>query len=333
MPRGQTCGAHLFSRDSISWSISRTPVYTREVEVEGGGVRQLLTRQRPQIIFDPDTGQPTTLFNGASFEGNNGNLTDLTHTLAFRFRTKTDDSPVGSGGPPIRVLLPLKTDDDDSTPTGRDTVSFDYGWRFFLGDPAAPQPPRQRLLDCTTPEAAFPVNVSGKAFENLESNSATSATACAAACCALNNELRTTRCWVWQFAAKAPANYSRPKCWLGTPKDKRKFTNDSVFIGFARPTPNATAPVPVPANPPAAATDFDDSDWTKVDTPHDFLISGEYDPDIPPAGINSAHTFTSLGPPGGVGLDYRPRNVGFYRKHFSIPTTWKGSTVSLFFEG
>ena len=50
----------------------------------------LQTRQRPQIIFD-DKKQPTTLFNGASFEGNNGDLHDKTHTLAFRFRQKSDD--------------------------------------------------------------------------------------------------------------------------------------------------------------------------------------------------------------------------------------------------
>ena len=71
---GSTCGAHLFSRDSYAWSISRTPVYTHEVVMEGGETRALQTRQRPQIIFDPKTGQPTILFNGASFNGDNGDL-------------------------------------------------------------------------------------------------------------------------------------------------------------------------------------------------------------------------------------------------------------------
>jgi hypothetical protein len=90
---GSTCGAHLFSRDSYTWSISRTPVYTHEVFMESGQTRELQTRQRPQLAFDPSTGQPSTLFNGASFEGNNGDLQDLTHTLAFRFRqVKTEES-------------------------------------------------------------------------------------------------------------------------------------------------------------------------------------------------------------------------------------------------
>lgn len=182
---------------------------------------------------------------------------------------------------------------------GRETVSFDYGWRFFLGDPAAPQPAPQRLLNCSDPKGAFPVNVSGKAFDGLHPNNATSAAVCAAACCALNNDLATTRCWVWQW--HPAGNTSRPRCWIGTPKDVRKFTSDPTVLGFARPTLNASIPAAAPTNPPASRPDFDDSQWEKVDTPHDCLIAGEYDPDIPPAGVNSAHIFTSLGPPGGIG--------------------------------
>lgn len=183
---------------------------------------------------------------------------------------------------------------------GRATVSFDYGWRFFLGDPAAPpQPAPQRLLNCSAPTAAFPVNVSGKVFDGLQSNGATSAVACAAACCALNNDLATTRCWVWQW--HSAENASRPRCWIGTPKDTRKFTSDPTVLGFARPTLNASIPASPPTDPPASRSGFDDSQWERVDTPHDCLIAGEYDPDIPPAGINSAHIFTSLGPAGGIG--------------------------------
>lgn len=214
----------------------------------------------------------------------------------------------------------------------RESVSFDYGWRFFLGDPAAPpRPPPQRMLNCTMPETAFPVNVSGKVFEGLQSDGATSAASCAAACCALNNDFATTRCWVWQW--HQAANLSRPSCWLGTPKDKRKYSNDATVLGFARPTPNASIPASAPTNSPASDPGFDDSQWAIVDTPHDYLIAGDYDPDTPPAGINSAHVFTSLGPPGGVGQDYRPRNLAFYRKHFNIPSTWEGSTITLYFEG
>jgi hypothetical protein len=39
------------------------------------------------LYWCPDaTGHPQALFNGASFEGNNPDMADLTHTLAFAFR-------------------------------------------------------------------------------------------------------------------------------------------------------------------------------------------------------------------------------------------------------
>ena len=43
------------------------------------------TRQRPQILFT-EQGKPLVLTNGASFEGNNPDMTHLTHTFAFAFR-------------------------------------------------------------------------------------------------------------------------------------------------------------------------------------------------------------------------------------------------------
>jgi len=52
-----------------------------------GKVARLQTRQRPQLVFSSDGEQrPLYLFNGASFEGNNGDLHMLTHTMAFRFQ-------------------------------------------------------------------------------------------------------------------------------------------------------------------------------------------------------------------------------------------------------
>ena len=86
---GSTCGAHLFSKDSFTWTISPTPgaqdrltnvlegavllmsvtdvfaVYTHDVVMEGGGSRQLQTRQRPQIIFG-EGGAPTHLVSVAA---------------------------------------------------------------------------------------------------------------------------------------------------------------------------------------------------------------------------------------------------------------------------
>ena len=56
-----------------------------KVELANGTKATLQTRQRPQILFHPD-GQPQVLFNGGSFEGNNPDMSDLTHTFTFAFR-------------------------------------------------------------------------------------------------------------------------------------------------------------------------------------------------------------------------------------------------------
>jgi len=95
--KNHACGAHLFSRDSWSWTVSPTPAYTDKVPVPAGGTKTLQTRQRPQLIFSDD-GQmrPLFLFNGASFEGNNPNTSVLTHTMSFAFRSpsKMELSPL-----------------------------------------------------------------------------------------------------------------------------------------------------------------------------------------------------------------------------------------------
>ena len=84
------CGAHLYSRDSYSWTVSKKPAYSSMVTLANGSRVLLLTRQRPQLLFDAD-GSPEYLFNGASFEGNNPDLAMLTHTYAFAFRGGTGD--------------------------------------------------------------------------------------------------------------------------------------------------------------------------------------------------------------------------------------------------
>ena len=48
------CGAHIFSADGYSWTVSRTPVYDVGVELYNGSKATFQTRQRPQILFTPD---------------------------------------------------------------------------------------------------------------------------------------------------------------------------------------------------------------------------------------------------------------------------------------
>jgi beta-galactosidase len=70
-----------------------------------------------------------------------------------------------------------------------------------------------------------------------------------------------------------------------------------------------------PTNAQAAV--FDDSGWRKLDLPHDWSIEGPYSQDAPTGG------------PGG----YLPTGIGWYRRHFTTPESWRGRKVSIEFEG
>ncbi len=65
------------------------------------------------------------------------------------------------------------------------------------------------------------------------------------------------------------------------------------------------------------AVDFNDKSWQNLDLPHDWSIIGK--PDL-------------KNPMGGAG-GYFPAGVGWYRKSFSVPPSWKGKCVSVYFEG
>lgn len=79
----------------------------------------------------------------------------------------------------------------------------------------------------------------------------------------------------------------------------------------------APPPPPPPINPddPTAQPGFDDSSWTVVDTPHDMGITGKHAPAENPT------------------QGFLPRSSGWYRKHFSVPADWKGSSIYVYIEG
>jgi len=66
---------------------------------------------------------------------------------------------------------------------------------------------------------------------------------------------------------------------------------------------------PSPPNPPASTVGFNDAGWAVVDAPHDMLITGKHDPANSPT------------------QGFLPRGEGWYRKHFTLPADWKGSSV------
>jgi beta-galactosidase len=70
-------------------------------------------------------------------------------------------------------------------------------------------------------------------------------------------------------------------------------------------------------DPAASTIAFDDKDWRSLDLPHDWSIEGKLHPKNP-AGNDGA---------------YLPTGIGWYRKAFQVPETWKGKCVSIYFEG
>ena len=62
---------------------------------------------------------------------------------------------------------------------------------------------------------------------------------------------------------------------------------------------------------------FDDSDWRRLDLPHDWMIELPRDSNSPSC------------PEGGYFVD----GVGWYRKRFAAPEAWRGKRVALRFEG
>lgn len=68
---------------------------------------------------------------------------------------------------------------------------------------------------------------------------------------------------------------------------------------------------------PAEKPDFDDAGWRKLDVPHDWSIEGP---------------FAEKNPTGGAG-GFLPAGVGWYRKHFTLPTHYEELRVFLEFDG
>lgn len=69
--------------------------------------------------------------------------------------------------------------------------------------------------------------------------------------------------------------------------------------------------------PNANAKDFKDEGWRILDLPHDWSIEGKINPKNP------------MGGDGG----FFPSGIGWYRKAFVAPSSWKGKLVSIDFEG
>ena len=169
----------------------------------------------------------------------------------------------------------------------RSRTSFDFDWRFLLGNPSTGS--------CNS--SAFSVNVSGVQCLELTNNPATNAPACEDACCSQG------QCLLWQYNPSAG-------CWLGDNCDSN-LTNPG-WVGAARPASPVVCELNTPCDP-----NYDDSAWRTLSVPHDFIIEAN---------------FSDAYDPNHGAL---PRNVSWYRKHFSLPPAWSAaeSLVWLTFDG
>src|SRR5262245_8123349 len=117
----------------------------------------------------------------------------------------------------------------------------------------------------------------------------------------------------------------------GDPSDAREasFSYDSIN-SWILPTGNAfmrdssrrfARPPEGPRDTPAyARPEFDDSQWTRVDLPHDWAIAGPFITNGAPGGS------------GGMGRLPSP-GVGWYRRKLDIPATDAGRSIFLDVDG
>ena len=58
----------MFSADGlVRWSLSLWELFPSEIRWANGTTQQLLKQQRPSLIFDPLTNQPTHLITGVDY--------------------------------------------------------------------------------------------------------------------------------------------------------------------------------------------------------------------------------------------------------------------------
>lgn len=190
------------------------------------------------------------------------------------------------------ALLPLLALAD------RVSVSIDLGWRFQRGPPPPP-------ATCSTP---FNTNFTGQQCSGLAAApQATSASACAAACC------DDPSCQLWQWSSTPPPGGG---CWLGA-IPATGCTPSHEWLSFA----NATrSPSDVPSW--AQLSYPADANWSTVDAPHDFIITGADEAQSP-----------YVNDPSLKGQAFIPKTVAVYRKHFALPAEWEGTHVELYCEG
>lgn len=125
---------------------------------------------------------------------------------------------------------------------------------------------------------------------------------CQAAACALGVQ-------VWQYCPPGNGPCGAQSCWVGDLSDCSLQPDGSNWVGAGRP---ASGPAP---SAPEAQPSFDDSAWPILDIPHDATIVNNYT-----ASANGGEAFL-------------PPAITWYRKHFFLPPSFQGTSITLVVDG
>eukprot|EP01084_Bolivina_argentea_P139862 245989_1 len=176
---------------------------------------------------------------------------------------------------------------------GRQRLKMDFNWLFHLGT--------DNLVTCTN--ADFPINMAGTQCNGLRQiTTAKNISDCRNACCG-DPECATYQ-WCPQNTQGCPSS-SDGSCWIGAIKNCK---NGTAWQSMGRPIP---AP---PIGP--ASRNYSDNNWTKLNVPNDFVVdTGAFNP-----ANDKSH-------------GYLPKNISWYRKHFTLDKSMENKTIWIDFDG
>ena len=93
-----------------------------------------------------------------------------------------------------------------------------------------------------------------------------------------------------------------------------RFNNEWLFLLESSSLQTTDVAQPT-AEYPQAQPAFDDSRWRRLTLPHDWSVEGVMSPQLASC------------------TGYLPGGIGWYRKHFSLPTDANGAAFFIYFEG
>ena len=182
----------------------------------------------------------------------------------------------------------------------RESVSFNFGWRFHNGDAAGaaavcPAADYDETLNASCTETFYvPVH---------------SAADCQKACCPGSGYHPACSVWTW-CEANDPAHWKENVtcgCYLGQASSVCGAQPSAIKWSGGR---RNTHWKPTQGGEFSTAA-FNDSAWALINTPHDFVIEREFSANATDGGKHG----------------YLPREQpGWYRKHFQLPEAWANRT-------